>query len=279
MPDGRPSYNIGNFICDQTFGGGVISGEIEFVSSIEIAACEFIIYYHPPTQAFTTAGLGGVGLCSVRTWTGDSWITHATVGDKMELKPKRPYNLRVLVRGSHVTVTIDDVDALITTLPYSLPRGQTGIWCYGNTDIRISNYQVSPEPAKVFVVMQYTPPYNELYCDVIVPICKELGLISVRADETYGPGLIIADIARDIIEAKLIIADITPSNPNVYYEVGYAHALNKPTILIAENQTQLPFDVSPFRILFYENTIGGKAKVEAGLRKHLEAIQTLWSRA
>jgi len=278
-PDGRPLYNVGNIICDQTFGGGVISGKVEFVSSVENDACEFILYYDPHAKAFTTAGLGGLGLCSIRTWLGSQWITHDTVGDKTQLRPNYSYNLRVSVRGSRVTITIDDVDTLVTTLPFSLPRGQTGIWCVGDTDIIIRDYKVSREPAKVFVVMQFTPPYNELYSDVIVPVCNDLGLNSVRADETYGPGLIIADIAREIIEAKVIIADITPPSPNIYYEVGYAHALNKPTILIAEKPIQLPFDVSPFRVLFYENTIAGKAKVEAGLRKHLEAIQTQWSTA
>ena len=276
MPDGRLLYNIGNFICDQRFGGGVISGEVEFVSSVENDACEFILYYDSLNKAFVSAGLGGMGLCSVRTWAVNQWVTHATIGDRSQLKPNRSYNLRVLVRGSRVIVTIDAVDALIATLPFPLPMGQTGIWCMGYTDIRIRNYRVSRERAKVFVVMQFTPPYNELYSDVIVPVCDDLGLIAVRADETYGPGLIIADIAREIAEAKVIIADITPPNPNVYYEVGYAQALNKPMILVAEKPTQLPFDVSPFRVLFYENTIGGKARVEAGLRKHLEAIQTQW---
>lgn len=275
--DGRPLPNLGSFICDQTFGGGVISGEVEFVSSVENDACEFILYYEPAFKSFVTAGLGGVGLCSIRVWTGSQWLPpYAIVGDRTQLMPNRSYNLRVSVQGSRVTVTIDGVDVLSATLPFSLPRGQTGIWCTGNTDIRIRNYQVLRESAKVFVIMQFTPPYNELYTDVIVPVCKGLDLISVRADETYGPGLIIADIARQIIEAKVVIADITPPNPNVYYEVGYAHALNKPTILVAEKPTQLPFDVSAFRVLFYENTIGGKAKVEAGLRKHLAEIQTQW---
>ena len=71
--------------------------------------------------------------------------------------------------------------------------------------------------------------------------------------------------------SRLIIAEISQSNPNVFYEVGYAHALNKPTILIAEKTTKLPFDVSPFRTLFYENTIAGKQKIEDGLKKHIEA--------
>ncbi len=55
---------------------------------------------------------------------------------------------------------------------------------------------------------------------------------------------------------------------------GYAHALKKPTILVADRDklAKLPFDVSPFRTLFYQNSIGGKKKVEEGLRKYLEAI-------
>ena len=47
-------------------------------------------------------------------------------------------------------------------------------------------------------------------------------------------------------------------------------------ILIAQARTELPFDLSPFRTLFYENSIGGKAKVEAGLEEHLLAIENLW---
>lgn len=275
--DGRVLHNVGNYICDQTFGVGTISGEVEFVSSVQNEACEFIIIYYPPTTGFTTAGLGGSGLCSIRSWTGSQWIIHGAAGERTKLIPKHPYSVQVSVLGSRVKVKVDGVDVLMTTLPFSLPRGQTGIWCMGGSDIRIKHYEVARERSRAFVIMQFTPPYNELYNDVIVPVCDELGFVAVRADETYGPGIIIADIARKIIEAKVIIADITPANTNVYYEVGYAHALNKPTILIAEKPTQLPFDVSPYRVLFYENTIGGKARVEAGLRKHLEAIQTEYS--
>ena len=69
-----------------------------------------------------------------------------------------------------------------------------------------------------------------------------------------------------------MIAEITPANQNVFYELGYAHALKKPTILLAERGKELPFDISGYRCLFYENSIGGKKAVEDGLREHLEAI-------
>jgi nucleoside 2-deoxyribosyltransferase len=58
----------------------------------------------------------------------------------------------------------------------------------------------------------------------------------------------------------------------VFYELGYAHALRKPTILLADSSKDLPFDVRGYRCIFYENSIGGKRKVEEQLRKHLEAI-------
>jgi len=58
----------------------------------------------------------------------------------------------------------------------------------------------------------------------------------------YNAGLIIEDITPSIQEASIIIADITPDNPNVFYEVGYAHGIKKPTILLSER------DGPPFRL-------------------------------
>jgi nucleoside 2-deoxyribosyltransferase len=73
-------------------------------------------------------------------------------------------------------------------------------------------------------------------------------------------------------KSEVIIAEITPVNQNVFYELGYAHALGKPTILLAERGKQLPFDVSGYRVLIYDNTIAGKRQVEDGLKKHLNSI-------
>jgi len=64
-----------------------------------------------------------------------------------------------------------------------------------------------------------------------------------------------------------------PADPNIYYELGYAHAVNKPAILLADKSTEKPpFDVAQFRIMFYENSIPGRQSFEDGLRKHIEVI-------
>jgi hypothetical protein len=219
-----------------------------------------------------SAGIGGSGgLASVRSFAS-GWTNHSIVGHHSTLKANKTYKLEVEMKGSIVTVKIDGIATTTVNIPYNLPMSQVGLWCQSDKNISIKNFIVHREQPKAFVVMQFSSPYNELYDDVIKEVCKEFKLQVLRGDETYGPGLILSDITKQINESKIIIAEISPANPNVFYEVGYAHALNKPTILIADKTTKLPFDVSPFRTLFYENTIPGKKKIEEGLRKHIEAV-------
>ena len=111
-----------------------------------------------------------------------------------------------------------------------------------------------------------------MFRDVIEPVCKEKKIKALRADEKYGPGHILSDIMQEIYLAKFIIAEITPPNQNVFFEVGFAHAMRKPIIFIAERGKELPFDVSGFRVLFYENSIAGKNEIEDGLKKNINAI-------
>jgi hypothetical protein len=271
--DDRPAISkVANFLCDESFAGGKITADITFKNVKFPAACEIIIYWEPETMNFITAGIGGAGgMCSVRTWAS-KWTNHSVVGPHSNLKANRSYKLEVEMKGSFVTVKIDGITMTATNLPYNLTLSQVGIWCQSEEDIIIKNFVVHKEQPKAFVIMQFSSPYNELYDDVIKIVCNEFKLDVLRGDETFGPGLILSDITRQIHESRIIIAEITPTNPNVFYEVGYSHALNKPTILIADKSTKLPFDVSPFRTLFYENSIAGKKKIEDGLRKHVAAV-------
>jgi hypothetical protein len=276
--EGRQGPEIGNFISDHVFGGGEISCRIRFQDPVENAAAGIILYYHPPTGGFVAATLGMAGsLCALSTWGGQQWTHHAGKGHASQLEPDVDYELCIKVAGSRISLRLNRVQVLTTDLPFPLPRGQAGLWALGHRDINFSRFHVSPESPSAFVVMQFSPPFNEPHSEVIVPVCTDQRLRVIRADDTFGPGIIIADIARQISEARVVIADIIPDNPNVFWELGYAQALNKPAVLIAERGRQLPFDVSPFRALFYENTIAEKRAIEEGLRRHLVAIQQMWS--
>lgn len=270
--DNKNHPNIANLLCDEYFGGGKISADVTFTSNLTPVGCEIIIYYDPLSKNFVSAGIGGSGyMYSIRTFNGKGWTNHAGSGDLSQLKTKT-YKIEIELKGSTVNLKVDNIVVLVVNLPYTLPISQTGLWCQSENNISIKNFKVQREIPKAFIVMQFSSPFNELYHDVIKNVCKKFKLDVIRADETYGPGIILTDITKQINESRLVIAEITNPNPNVFYEVGYAHALNKPTILIAESSTKLPFDISPFRTLFYENTIAGKQKIEMGLEKHIGAV-------
>lgn len=263
---------VGTAMSDQWFGGGSASAAITFDDVDNRSACDLVLFRNPATGAFLSAGISN----EVHFWIhhfDKGWTAHAAAGGPNMLKPGRTYQVQARVRGSLVTLVVNGVEVCSANLPFPLPRSQAGIWCRGNHDIFVTDFQTTSEPPRAFVVMQFTSPYNELYREVVKPVCEEMGVDVRRADETYGPGLIIADVVKQIDEAKFVIAEITPKNPNVYYEVGYAHARGKPTVLIADRELEkLPFDLSPFRTLFYENSIEGKRRIEDGLRHHLNAL-------
>ena len=74
-----------------------------------------------------------------------------------------------------------------------------------------------------------------------------LGLRVVRADQIDDPGLITAQVIQHLLRARLVIADLSFHNPNVFYELAIRHATGKPTVLICRAEDALPFDISDVR--------------------------------
>ena len=149
---------------------------------------------------------------------------------------------------------------------------QVGLYAQGQGPVKFDSVEVSTQAYSAFVVMQFTEQFNELYDEVIRPVCEGLEIDAYRASDIYRPGVIFQDILQGLDGSNVVIADVTPANPNVFYELGYSHALKKPVVLLAERETPLPFDISGYRVIFYDNTIGGKSAVEADLRRHLTSI-------
>jgi nucleoside 2-deoxyribosyltransferase len=75
-------------------------------------------------------------------------------------------------------------------------------------------------------------------------------------------GQILEQIWGQLRRAETVVADLTHSNPNVYYEVGLAHALGKQIIFITQDRDQLPFDVSTSRCVRYDKTDTDYLRVE-----------------
>ncbi len=79
-------------------------------------------------------------------------------------------------------------------------------------------------------------------------------LTVVRADDVGEPGQITAQAVKHCLNAKAAVADLTGANPNVYYELSVRHGAQLPVVLIAEVGTDLPFDISQSRVIFFDHT-------------------------
>jgi DNA repair exonuclease SbcCD ATPase subunit len=102
-----------------------------------------------------------------------------------------------------------------------------------------------------FVLLTFEEEFEKLYEKTIVPTLEEQGYEVNKADSTDTQRAILEDIIKGITDADLIIADLTGENPNVFYELGVAHGLGVPTVLIAQDVTELPFDLSAYNTIEY----------------------------
>src|SRR5262249_2110004 len=113
---------------------------------------------------------------------------------------------------------------------------------------------------------------SEVY-RILVSACKTTGVRAVRGDDLFTPTDILDDIWQAIHEADFVIADITERNPNVLYELGLAHALAKPVLIISRNAKDIPIDLSTRRVILYGQT--GPEWVEELKQKASRAIKDM----
>jgi hypothetical protein len=123
---------------------------------------------------------------------------------------------------------------------------------------------------KAFVVMPFADGFDEIYSLFIHETMSKSGFDVCRADDIASSQNILKDIVRAIAESDLVVADLTDSNPNVYYELGLAHALGRPVILLAQNIDDLPFDLRSYRVIPYKTHFA----TIAAAREQLETLAT-----
>jgi hypothetical protein len=102
-----------------------------------------------------------------------------------------------------------------------------------------------------FTIMPFGGWFDGYYNHIYKPAIEKSGFKPKRADDLSRPGTIINDIWQYTQNAKIILADLTGRNPNVFYELGLAHSLAKPAVLIAESIEDVPFDLRALRVIEY----------------------------
>jgi hypothetical protein len=115
---------------------------------------------------------------------------------------------------------------------------------------------------EVFVLMPFRDELKPVYEGHIKKSIAKLKLRIGRGDEIFGPGPIVNDVWSAIHAARVIVADCTGRNPNVFYEIGLAHAVGRHTILISQSLDDIPFDLRHLRTIQYEYTPPGMKAFE-----------------
>ncbi len=106
-----------------------------------------------------------------------------------------------------------------------------------------------------FVMMPFANPVGGYYDSIYKPAIEKAKLKADRADaDLYGTGKIVEQIWKGITSARVLLAELTNRNANVLYELGLAHALHKPVILVCSkaNEEDVPFDLRHVRVIYYD---------------------------
>lgn len=104
----------------------------------------------------------------------------------------------------------------------------------------------------VFVLMPFDQAFDDIYELAIKEACIGAGANCQRVDEQFFDGTILKRIYDQIAKADVIVADMSDQNPNVFYETGYAYALDKRVILLKQKGQDIPFDVKHYPHIIYE---------------------------
>jgi len=121
---------------------------------------------------------------------------------------------------------------------------------FKNFRINPSEFQVRKD--SVFVLTPFHKVEDDTYIS-IQKVCNDLNLSCKRGDEEFIKGDIFSYILKNILNSRIVVANINGRNPNVFYELGLAQAIGKPTLIISKNLDDIPFDVKSQNVIIYND--------------------------
>lgn len=129
---------------------------------------------------------------------------------------------------------------------------------------------------EVFVLIPFKEIFQTFYYNVIKPVVESLGYSISKADEDLRVGEVIKQILESIQNSRLVIADVSGKNPNVFYELGFAHGIHKKVLIITQSSEDIPFDISHIRYFTYlynQDFTLSKEQFYQTLKKNLEVME------
>ncbi len=160
-------------------------------------------------------------------------------------------------------------------------------WAVKDVDLyRVLNAEISAEPKpKVFQFPTAEPcdpelvavmmPFGDAFASVYESLkagIEAAGMSCLRADDIWERDHILDDVLSLIWRARVVVADLSGKNPNVFYEAGIAHTLGRDTILMTQSLDDVPFDLRPIRTFKYLNNGEGREELAEVITNRLRTI-------
>lgn len=126
---------------------------------------------------------------------------------------------------------------------------------------------------KAFVIMPFNEEFDSVYQELIkLPLEEKHGFDVGKANDMDSQQNILRTIMAGISDSDVIIADLTTSNPNVFYELGIAHAVGKPVVLLTQSIEDVPFDLQSYNLIQYSTHISGFNKAKEDISSRVAGI-------
>lgn len=123
----------------------------------------------------------------------------------------------------------------------------------------------------VSVMMPFASEFDAVY-ETLQKVAQKMSLKCLRADDIWEHDVIIQDVVALINRARIVICDCTKRNPNVFYEAGIAHTLGKDVILIAQHESDIPFDLRHIRYVTYHNNNEGLENLAERVSQRIQKL-------
>lgn len=236
---------------------------------------------HPIWKSFS-AVLFVVGLVAVQIWLTDHFddairflrtYTHQLLASRLQLSDWRSTDAYI-----EAALNSTGLDSYLDWLRDSTAQLKQDILFLGPERL----YPVPKQPGgqgkiRCFIVMPFSLEWSDDVHQTLSGSCKALAVQPMRGDDVFTPTDILVDIWQSINVADFVIADITGRNPNVLYELGIAHTLAKPVLIISQSAGDIPIDLSTRRIIIYGQTDSRwQEMLEQKVSKAIQEILTLY---
>jgi hypothetical protein len=190
-------------------------------------------------------------------------LQRITIVEKREARAKRLFHTLVTKLPGLAGVSLSG-----EVFRVEKPGSQAVVSPHAPPSLPAHGVQAVAQKPHAFVAMPFAPEFEDVFHYGIQNPVHAAGLLCERVDAAVFEGLIIQRILSRIASARVVVAELSGANPNVYLEVGYAWASKVPTVLLVRDVNELRFDVKGHRCLVYRNI----RELEVLLAAELKAV-------